>query len=82
MSVVNGCHTEECHLCFCCFQYIEKLEDRKLTICGAEVEVRCLEGDEEAEFLEKAKNEINRSKEHCEYHRMRKGMYVYFCLIM
>jgi hypothetical protein len=48
-----------------------------LTLCGAEVEVRCLEGDEEAEFLEKAKNEINRAKEHCEHHRIRKGMEVY-----
>lgn len=54
-------------------EYVEKLEDRKLTICGAEVEVRCLEGDEEAEFLEKAKSEINRAKEHCEHHRIRKG---------
>jgi len=54
-------------------EYVEKLEDRKLTLCGAEVEVRCLEGDEEAEFLEKAKNEINRAKEHCEHYRTRKG---------
>jgi lupus La protein len=54
-------------------EYVEKLEDRKLTLCGAEVEVRCLEGDEEAEFLEKAKNEINKAKEHCEHHRIRKG---------
>jgi hypothetical protein len=38
------------------------------------VEVRCLEGDEEAEFLENALNEINKAKEQCDHHRIRKGM--------
>lgn len=54
-------------------EYVEKLKDRKLTLCDTEVEVRCLEGDEEAEFLEKAKNVISRVKEHCDHHRVRKG---------
>jgi hypothetical protein len=38
------------------------------------VEVRCLEGDEEAEFLEKALNEINRAKEGYVLKKSRKGM--------
>lgn len=54
-------------------EYVEKLKDRKLTVCGSEVEVRCLEGDEEAEFLENALNEINKAKEQCDHHRIRKG---------
>ena len=45
-----------------------------MTLCGSEVEVRCLEGDEEEKFLEKAKKEISRAKEHCDHHRVRKGM--------
>jgi hypothetical protein len=43
-------------------------------LCGTEVEVSCLEGDEEAEFLEKALTEINRAKERCDQYRTRKGM--------
>ena len=61
-------------MCLCYFQYVEKLANRKLTICGTEVEVRCLEGDEEAEFLEKALSEINKAKEEYVLKKSRKGM--------
>lgn len=40
------------------FQILNKVNEKKLNLCGTEIEVRVLEGEEETQFLEKTKQDI------------------------
>ncbi|XP_069698427.1 la protein homolog [Periplaneta americana] len=53
-------------------EFVEKLEDKKLEICGSEVEARALEGEEETKFLEKAKEDMEKRRQQASI-RSRKG---------
>jgi hypothetical protein len=54
---------------------VEKLKDGKVTVCGSELDARSLEGDEEIEFLEKAKEELEKRKQQMIRNKKgRKGM--------
>lgn len=43
--------------------FVEKLKDTKLEICGSELEARALEGEEEETFLEKTRQFIEKKRE-------------------
>ena len=53
------------------FQYVEKKEDNKVQICGSDVELRALEGEEEELFLEKTRQDIEKRRE--QNSRFKKG---------
>lgn len=54
-------------------EYVEKLKDGKLTVCGTELDARSLEGDEEVKFLEKTKEKIEKRMQNYRNKKNRKG---------